>query len=154
MIRTHGEYEIDDSRERIDFAMVHAWLSAAYWSQGETRDMIERAAHGSSLLVGAYAGGEQVGYLRVVSDRVTFAWLSDVYVADAHRRRGLARAMVGFAVEHSEFQGMRRWLLATRDAHGVYAPLGFAGLTKPQSMMEFRPNGVPPAPAPGTPGER
>ena len=148
MIRAHDGYEIDDSRERVDFTSVHAWLAGAYWSQGETREMIERAAAGSTLVVGAYAGTQQVGYLRVVSDRVTFAWVSDVFVAEAHRKRGIARAMVRFAVEHPEFQNMRRWLLATRDAHGVYASLGFAGLTKPQSMMELRPGAGLPPPSP------
>jgi GNAT superfamily N-acetyltransferase len=134
-----GEYEIDDAPERVDFAVVRRWLSETYWSPGVAREVVERAAKYSSLVIGIYRAGEQVGYCRVVSDRATFAWVADVYVDPAHRGRGLAKEMVRFALAHPEHRGLRRWMLATRDAHSVYAEVGFGPLDKPESMMVHRP---------------
>jgi GNAT superfamily N-acetyltransferase len=134
-----GNYEIDDSFDRIDFATVHRWLRDTYWSPGIPRDLVERAARHSSLVVGVYQGLEQVAYCRVISDRATFGWLADVYVDAAHRGRGLAKEMVKFALAHPDHQGFRRWLLATRDAQPVYAEVGFGPLDKPESMMIHRP---------------
>jgi GNAT superfamily N-acetyltransferase len=143
---TFRDYELDDDPARLDLATIHAWLAATYWLPGVARETVERAAQYSSLVVGAYHDGAQVGYLRVVSDRATFAWLCDVFVEEAHRGKGLARAMVRFALEHPEHQGLRRWLLATRDAHGVYSACGFQPLTEPERWMFLRPHPLPPAP--------
>jgi nitroimidazol reductase NimA-like FMN-containing flavoprotein (pyridoxamine 5'-phosphate oxidase superfamily)/GNAT superfamily N-acetyltransferase len=133
----HGEYRISDDRSRTDFARVAAWLHEAYWCPGIPRWAVERAARGSSLVVGGYAPeGQQVGYLRVVSDRTRFANLMDVFVDPAHRGRGLARAMTRFALEHPEHRGIARWLLGTRDAHGLYAREGFTPLTEPGRLMQ------------------
>lgn len=129
------DYAIDDSLDRVDFARVHGWITTTYWSPGVGREKVERAARNSSLVVGAYNGGTQVGYLRVVSDRATFAWICDVFVDEAHRGRGIARAMVRFALEHPDHQGLRRWLLATQDAHGVYSQCGFIPLPAPDRWM-------------------
>lgn len=135
MILPFNNYEIDDSLERIDFTRVHAWLASTYWSPNIPRERVERAAQHSSLVVGAYSGAEQAAYLRVVSDRTTFAWVCDVFVDEAHRKRGLAKAMVRFALDHPEHQGIRRWLLATRDAHDVYRAVGFEMLSNPERWM-------------------
>lgn len=135
-------YEIDDSLPRIDFGRVHGWLSATYWSPGVAREKVERAARNSSLVVGAYAGPQQAAYLRIISDRTTFAWVADVFVDEAHRGRGLARAMVGFALAHPDYQNLRRWVLATRDAHPVYAGVGFAPLPYPERWMAYFPTGT------------
>ena len=139
MIVRHGGYEIDDSRERFDVERVYGWLAQTYWSLDLTPGQLRRAVNGSSLVVGAYGDTGQAGCLRVVSDRATFAWIADVFVAEAHRGQGLARAMVRFALRHPEHQGLRRWMLATRDAHGVYGTLGFAPLPEPDQMMIYRP---------------
>jgi GNAT superfamily N-acetyltransferase len=139
MNRAVGDYEIDDSFDRVDFATVHRWLAHTYWNAGVSRDYVERAARHSSLVIGAYRGSQQVGYLRIVSDRTTFAWVADVYVDPAHRGRRLAGEMVKFALAHPEHQNLRRWMLATRDAQPVYARVGFGPLDKPQSMMVHRP---------------
>lgn len=141
MIRQHGDYEIDDSFDRIDFDRVHGWLASSYWSPGIAREKVERAAKYSSIVVGAYLNGEQAGYLRVVSDRATFAWIADVWVDEAHRGKGIARAMVRFALEHPEHQGFRRWVLATKDANGVYAGCGFVQIDNPERWMIYRPEG-------------
>jgi GNAT superfamily N-acetyltransferase len=129
------EYEIDDSLERIDIARVHGWLEKTYWSPGVSREIVERAARNSSLVIGAYLDSTQVAYTRIVSDCATFAWICDVFVDEPHRGRGLARAMVSFALAHPKHQNLRRWLLATRDAHGVYREFGFDPLPNPERWM-------------------
>src|SRR5690242_8716337 len=117
MLRQHGDYEIDDALSRIDFARVTRWLAGTYWSPDISRELVEKGAANSALVVGAYMNDQQVGYLRVVSDKTSFAWVADVYVDEAHRRRGIALAMVKFALEHPEHAAPRKWMLGTRDAH-------------------------------------
>jgi GNAT superfamily N-acetyltransferase len=136
MQQINGLYILDDTLSRIDFATVQAWLTTAYWCKGIAREPIERAARGSALAMGAYLEEKQVGYLRVISDKTTFGYFSDIFVDEAHRGRGLARAMVRFALEHPEFQGFRRWALTTKDAQSVYAALGFKALKDPVRWME------------------
>jgi GNAT superfamily N-acetyltransferase len=135
----HGEYEIDDDPSRVDFARVHDWLTNSYWSPGISRDRVERAATGSALVIGAYLGRVQVGYLRVVSDRTTFAWIADVFVDPDHRGKQIATSMLRVALEHPTHQNLRRWVLATRDAHDVYAKFGFIPLPNPERFMILKP---------------
>ncbi len=130
-----GRYELDDALKRFDFAEVHGWLSGAYWSVGITRREVEHGFAASTLVVGAYQGARQVGCLRVVSDRTRFAYLMDVFVAPAARRRGLARALVLFALDHPSLRLVYQWNLATDDAHDVYAALGFAAPQRPERYM-------------------
>jgi GNAT superfamily N-acetyltransferase len=134
---------LDESLDQIDFERVHGWLSGTYWSPGISRERVERAAYNSSLVLGAYhidhGRRVQVGYLRVVSDKTTFAYVCDVYVDEAHRGRGIARTMLRYILEHPEYQGLRRWILATRDAHDVYRSVGFASLATPERWMSFIP---------------
>ena len=133
--RTDG-YVRSDSRARLDFAVVHAALAASYWSPGVSRETVERAAAGS-VPFGLYAPtGEQVGYARVVTDRTTFAYLADVVVVDAHRGRGLGQWLVEGVLAHPDLQGLRRWMLATHDAHSLYARFGFAPLPQPEHFMQ------------------
>ncbi|MFF1380153.1 GNAT family N-acetyltransferase [Streptomyces sp. NPDC058308] len=132
-------YEMSADPARIDAARVHHWLSTdAYWALGRTREKQDAAIAGS-LNYGVYEGssgaGEQVAYARVVTDRATFAWLCDVYVAPEARGKGLGTALVGAICEHLEPFGVRRMLLATGDAHGVYEKLGFKGLEAPEKWM-------------------
>jgi GNAT superfamily N-acetyltransferase len=121
-----NEYELSFDAARVQLDRVHAVLAASYWSPGIRREVLAKAIE-SSLVVGAFAvpSGEQVAFARVVTDYATFAWLCDVYVDDAHRGRGLAKRMVGRLVEHPDLQTLRRWCLATRDAHGLYERFGF-----------------------------
>jgi GNAT superfamily N-acetyltransferase len=128
--------------DHTDFERVHGWLTTTYWSPGISRDRVERAAHHSSLVVNAYEGEQQVGYCRIVSDRTTFAWVCDVFVDETARGKGLARRMVSAAMADPEHQGLRRWLLATLDAHGVYAGIGFEPLPEPERWMIRRPSKV------------
>ncbi len=140
MILSYREYEIDEDRSRLDFALVHGWLSQTYWHTDLTQETVEKTAKHSSLVVGCYRDGVQTGYLRVVSDTVRFAYLADVIVDEAYRGKGIGRAMVKYALEHPDYATVSRWMLATRDAHGVYEGFGFKPLEKPESWMIYVPN--------------
>ncbi|MER6084570.1 GNAT family N-acetyltransferase [Streptomyces sp. NPDC001833] len=130
-------YEFSADTDRVDVERVHRWLSTdAYWATGRPLDQQERAMAGS-LNFGVYdtATGEQVAYARVVTDQALFAWLCDVYVDPSVRGKGVGTAMVGAVREHLRPSGVRRVLLATHDAHGVYEKLGFAPLERPDQWM-------------------
>ncbi len=130
-------YEISTDPARLDAAQIHQWLSQdAYWALGRSRDKQDQAIAGS-LNFGVYdtATGAQHGYARVITDRATFAWLCDVYIAPAARGRGLGTALAGTVRDHLAPYGLRRVLLATADAHEVYAKVGFAPLTAPGKWM-------------------
>lgn len=119
----------------LDLDTIHRWLSTdAYWSLGRSRETVERAA-ASSLNVGAYDEGVQVGYARIVTDRATFAWLCDVYVDPARRGAGVGTALLTRVDEELAAMGVKRALLATADAHQVYARFGFAELADPQRYL-------------------
>lgn len=128
-------YEISCDPARLDVALVHGWLAQSYWSPGVPRAVVEKAI-ANSICFGIYGPGGQVGFGRVVTDRATFAYLADVFVLDAHRGLGLSKQLVATVVAHPELQGLRRFMLATRDAHGLYAQFGFAPLANPATMME------------------
>ncbi|MBX9395927.1 GNAT family N-acetyltransferase [Streptomyces sp. TRM72054] len=130
-------YEISTDPDRVDAERVHRWLSTdAYWAMGRPREKHERAMAGS-LNFGVYdsVSREQVAYARVVTDLATFAWLCDVYVDPSVRGKGIGTALVEAVREHLRPHGLRRILLATHDAHGVYEKLGFAPLERPEEWM-------------------
>ncbi|WP_405496651.1 GNAT family N-acetyltransferase [Nocardia sp. NBC_00511] len=137
---SHDEdgYEIDADSGRIDVARVHHWLSTdAYWALGRELDVVQRAVQGS-LSFGVYdRDGEQVAFARVVTDLATFAWLCDVYVDRGHRGIGLGHRLVAAVRDHLAPYQLKRILLATLDAHSVYADLGFAPLAEPTRWMEL-----------------
>ena len=127
--------EVSTDPERLDVKAIHAFLSTAYWSPGIPLDVVQRAV-ANSVCVGAYKAGAQVGFARMVTDKATFAYLADVYVLEAHRGQGLAKRMVGTLLQLPELQGLRRMMLATRDAHDLYAHFGFKPLANPARFME------------------
>ncbi|GEC04528.1 N-acetyltransferase [Streptomyces spinoverrucosus] len=130
-------YETSTDPDRVDVERVHRWLSSdAYWAIGRSREKQDRAVAGS-LNFGVYetVSGEQVACARVVTDLATFAWLCDVYVDPSVRGKGIGTALVEAVREHLRPHGLRRILLATHDAHGVYEKLGFAPLERPQEWM-------------------
>lgn len=155
-------YVISDDATAIDLDAVHAFLTQSYWSPGISREVVARAAANSltfSLRApegdGAGPGspaGAQAGFARAVTDRATYAYLADVYVLDEHRGRGLGKWLVQTVMEHPDLQGLRRWALATADAHGLYARFGFAAPEQPEMHMfrerDARGTG---GPAPGSP---
>ena len=128
-------YVVSTDADRLDLDVVHGFLSTSYWASARTRDYQRRAIDGSRCF-GLYeeTTGAQVGFARVVTDGVTFAWIADVFVLDEHRGRDLGKFVVGCAVE--AHRDVRRLVLGTRDAHGLYAQFGFTPLTKPERWME------------------
>jgi GNAT superfamily N-acetyltransferase len=128
-------YEVSTDLERLDVEVLHGFLVEAEWSRGVPRAVLLRSlAH--SLCFGLYApGGAQAGFARVVSDRAVFAYLGDVFVLPEHRRGGLAIWLVRCVLAHPELQGLRRWYLATEDAHGLYARFGFVTPKNPSPHM-------------------
>lgn len=130
------DYSISSDLERMDLDLVHEWLSTdAYWSLGRSRETVQAAAEGSLNFGVLTASGSQVAYARVVTDRATFAWLCDVYVDRAHRGRGLGSRLVSAVVDELRPLGLKRVMLATADAHEVYARHGFAPLADPSRWM-------------------
>jgi GNAT superfamily N-acetyltransferase len=130
------QYEVSTSREKIDRVRVHYWLSElSYWAGGRSRET-QDAAIDASRNYGIYdKSGEQVAYGRVVTDGVTFGWFCDVFVAPEARGRGLGKLLAAAVVADLEPLGLKRILLSTGDAHGLYAQFGFAPLTEPSKMM-------------------
>jgi GNAT superfamily N-acetyltransferase len=117
--------DIDFAVARVDVGAVHRFLAEeSYWAHGRDRAIVERLVREATRIVGAYDGGRQVGFARCFSDRVTLAWVGDVYVETSHRGRGIGEAIVRFLIEGSDFTGIR-WMLGTADAHSFYAKLGF-----------------------------
>ena len=125
----------------LDRALVHTFLSErSYWAQGISRELVDRSID-HSLCFGVHRGGRQVGFARVVTDFATFAWLADVFVVEAERGRGLSKQLVAAVVAHPRLQGLRRFLLGTLDAHGLYAQFGFKPIGEVERFMEIhRPN--------------
>ena len=135
-----GEYEIDTDPARIDLDVTHRFLTAdAYWSPGVPRDIVERSI-ANSMNFGVYklggSGHAQAGFTRVVSDKATYAWICDVFVLPEHRGHGLGKWLMEVVMAHPELQGLRRWMLATRDAHGLYRQYGFTALNDATKYME------------------
>lgn len=133
----HGDHLISTDPARVDVVAVHRWLSErGYWALDRTFETQRRAIEHSALVVGAYsADGDQVGFARMVTDLATFGWLADVYVVDAARGTGLGVAMVRTIVEHPDVVTIKRQLLATRDAHDLYARFGYEPLSEPDRWM-------------------
>jgi GNAT superfamily N-acetyltransferase len=137
IIETHqDEYLISTDPARLDTAAVHTFLTGVYWCAGISKPLVEKAL-ANSLCFGLYHEDEgQVGLSRVVTDYATYAYLCDVYVLDSHRGKGLGHWMVECVMTHPDLQNLRRFTLATKDAHGVYAVFGFAAPKAPERQME------------------
>jgi GNAT superfamily N-acetyltransferase len=138
-------YEISCNPERLDIDAIHDFLAGSYWAAGIPKSVVERAL-ANSLCFGVYRDGQQVGLARVITDRATFAYLSDVYILPEHRAKGLAKRLLEEVIRHPELQGLRRMLLFTRDAHTLYAQFGFKPLAHPERVMDlFFPDGYGPS---------
>ena len=137
MLVTKDGYEIDDDLARLDLDVVHGFVTGSYWAGGVPRDVVARSV-ANSLNLGLYRGESQVGFTRAVTDRATFAWVCDVFVLPGHRGCGLGHWMIETLRAHPDLAGLRRFMLATADAHQVYADCGFTSLDDPDSYMEIR----------------
>lgn len=133
-------YVISTDPNRLDVATIHGFLSISYWGSGRSRATVERSLQ-HSLNFGLYHGTRQVGLARVVTDYATFACLCDFFIIDDYQRQGLGTWLMESVVAHPDLQGLRRFLLTTRDAHGLYRKVGFTPLTYPDRWMEiYQPN--------------
>lgn len=131
-----GEFFVTTERERISVDTVYRFLtSEAYWSKGIPRATVERSLD-NSLCFSLFRGGDQIGFARVISDHATIAYLGDVFVLAEYRGRGLSKWLMKCVMSHPELQGLRRWILLTGDAHGLYAQSGFTSLTEPELWMQ------------------
>jgi len=129
-----GDFVISTDPDRLDLDLIYGFLTNCYWAKGIPRDVVERSVE-HSLCFGIYDGsGAQVGFARVVSDFATIAYLGDVFVLESHRGCGLGKWMMECIVQHPALQGLRRWILLTRDAHGLYSQFGF---TPPKSADRY-----------------
>jgi len=132
-----GEFVISTDPARLDLDVIHEFLTNSYWAKGIPRDVVARSIE-HALCFGVYdVNGVQVGFARVVSDFATVAYLGDVFVLEPYRGRGLGKWLMECVVQHPALQGLRRWILLTRDAHGLYSQFGFTPLKAPESYMEL-----------------
>jgi GNAT superfamily N-acetyltransferase len=132
---------------RLELDVIHEFLASSYWAAGIPREVVERAVR-HSLCFGAYEGGRQIGFARVITDHATFAYLSDVFVLPSHRGRRVGKRLMAAIMADPSLQDLRRWTLFTRDAHGLYRQFGFGAARFPERLMEILsgPYGVGPTP--------
>jgi GNAT superfamily N-acetyltransferase len=122
---------------RLDVDAIHAYLTRSYWAEGVSRERVAKSLE-HSLCIGAFDGSQQIGFARVISDFVTFGYLCDVYVLEAYRGRGIGKRLVAAVRAHPELSSLRRLLLKTRDAHGLYAPFGFVRVDAGFDFMQIK----------------
>ncbi len=130
-----GEHTISTDKARLDLGIIHGFLVRSYWAEGVPLDVVRRSIE-HSLTFGVYEGEAQVGFARVVTDFATFAQVMDVFVLERCRGRGLGKWLTETIVALPELQGLRRWMLGTKDAHGLYRRLGFSAPARPDLLME------------------
>lgn len=131
----HGNYFVSTDPARLDLDVIHGFLTRSYWSEGIPREVVAQSMK-HSLCFGVFDGNQQIGFARVITDYTTFAYLADVFIIESHRGKGLSKFLMECIVTHPQLQGLRRWVLGTRDAHGLYAQYGFKPLAKPDRFME------------------
>ncbi len=130
------QHTISTDDALLDIAVIHDFIAnQSYWGQGRTVETVQRALD-NSLNFGLYTGKRQIGFARVVTDYATFAWVADVFILEAHRGQGLSKWLMETILEHPELQQFRRWVLATKDAQGLYRQFGFHELKRPERWME------------------
>lgn len=130
-----GEYLISTDKSLLNISVIHSFLSTSYWAPGRSAETIQRSLD-NSLSFGIYKDNEQIGFARVVTDYATIAWIADVFVLEEYRGRGLSKWLMEVIISHPDLQGFRRWVLATKDAHGLYRKFGFTELRLPDRWME------------------
>jgi len=141
MIIYKEPFAISDEKDRLNPAFIQEFLSRTYWAEDIPLKTVEKSIAGS-LCFGVYHHDEQVGFARVITDSATFAYLADVFIAENYRGKGLSKWLVEIILSHPDLQGLRRFMLATRDAHGLYAQYGFLPLTNADRWMCIQDSGI------------
>jgi GNAT superfamily N-acetyltransferase len=135
-LKLDEEYEISTDRSRLEVDVIHDFLSNSYWAKSIPRELVERSIQ-NSMCFGVFHQGKQIGFARVISDLATFAYLADVFVLPEHRGKGVSKLLMRTILSHPDLQGLRRFLLATLDAHGLYEPFGFKPLERPDRYLSI-----------------
>ena len=139
------EFRVSTDPRLLQLAVIHDFLRQTYWAKDISVAQVRKALDGA-LCFGLYRDEQQIGLARVITDQATFAYLSDVFVLEEFQGQGLGQWLVSCILAHPELQGLRRILLATQDAHGLYRKLGFSELAQPEQMMEIRNSALGPEP--------
>jgi len=140
--QTRDGYMISTDRSKLDLDLIHHYLATeSYWAKNIPLDVVKKSIEGA-VCFGVYAikengSTEQVGFARVITDLATFGYLADVFILDPHRGKGLSKWLMSAIMAHPGLQGFRRWMLATRDAHGLYRQFGFQPLEKPERFLRY-----------------
>jgi len=130
-------FKISTDKDLLDIATIHDYLSnISYWSKGISKEKVQRSID-NSMCFGVYKEDKQVGLARVVTDKAIFAYICDVFILDGYRGNGLSKWLLQTILSHPELQGLKRWSLATLDAHGLYSQFGFSGLSRTENWMEI-----------------
>src|SRR5215471_8344841 len=129
------EYLISTDKRRLDLSAIHGFLTTSYWAADIPLEIVKRSIE-NSLAFGVYKHDKQVGFARVITDYATFAYIGDVFILEEYRGQGLSKWLMQVIADHTELQGLRRWILITRDAHGLYRKTGFRELMDPERYME------------------
>ncbi|MEW6983970.1 GNAT family N-acetyltransferase [Colwelliaceae bacterium 6471] len=127
---------LSDDKSLLKLNAIHDYLTSSYWSTGISKTLIERAID-NSLCFGLYANEQQIGFARVITDKSSFAYLADVFVLPDYEKRGLGTALIDFIMQHTDLKNLRRFMLCTRDAHGLYRKFGFTEIDNPKMMMQI-----------------
>jgi N-acetylglutamate synthase-like GNAT family acetyltransferase len=133
-----GRFLISTDRSKLDVDVIHRFLARSYWAEGIPRQTVMRSIE-NSLCFGVYDNARQIGFARVISDFATYAYVADVFILEPYRERGLGKELMASIMAHPDLQGLRRWSLGTRDAHGLYAQFGFKPVvnTRARTVMEI-----------------
>ena len=132
----NARFTLSMDKSKLDPSVIHAFLTESYWSKDCSMDNVLRRIE-NALCFGVYDNGKQIGFARVISDKVTFAYIADVFILENYRGQGLSKQLVTFILEQPDLQNLKRWLLATRDAHGLYTQFGFSPLSNPEIWMDI-----------------
>ena len=135
-MNVNDRFTISAEREKLDIDVIHTFLTNSYWAEGISKDVIRKSIEGS-LCFGIYDDDKQIGFARMITDKATFAYLADVFVIEEYQGRGLSKWLIENIMSHPDLQGLRRMMLATRDAHGLYSKFGFEPLTHAERWMQI-----------------
>ena len=136
--KTINDYLFSTDKSKLQLTVIHDYLSKeSYWAQNMPLDLIKESINGS-ICFGIYSNNKQIGFARIITDNATFAYLADVFILKEHQGNGLSKELMRFIMDYPAVKKIRRFMLATRDAHGLYKQFGFTALTKPETMMEIK----------------
>lgn len=139
--RFEMKYELFTERDKVDLEVVHKFLSECYWAENIPLEVVKRSVD-NSFCFSIYAGRDQVAFGRVISDCATFAYVCDIFVLEGHRGNGLSKRLMSAMLAHPDLQRLKRWVLVTKDAHGLYRQYGFTPLSAPDLYMEINRMGI------------